>query len=67
MINAELERLHATVQTLADLCERLAADKRELATRLAESEAHNAALTPRLDMTRTRIESLIARLPEVKE
>ena len=67
MINAELERLHATVQTLADLCVRLAADERELATRLAESEAHNAVLPTRLDTTRTRIESLIARLPEVKE
>ena len=67
MINAELERLHATVQTLADLCGRLGGEKGELATRLAESEAHNAVLTTRLDTTRTRIESLIARLPEVKE
>jgi hypothetical protein len=49
---------------LIDTCGRLRADNQTLQARVAGLEAEKLALESKIDVTRTRLEALMAKLPE---
>jgi uncharacterized protein (TIGR02449 family) len=49
---------------LIGTCARLRTDNQTLQARIADLEAEKSALENKIDVTRTRLEALMARLPE---
>lgn len=62
-MNAELAQLEHAVDQVLALCQSLRADNHELRARVAGLEAERRRLIDRLDAARTRLESLVEKLP----
>jgi len=63
-VEAELNSLEAKVAQFAGLCERLRAENIALRQELAVARSDAKRLNDKIDGARTRVEQLLARLPE---
>lgn len=63
-MNAEISALEQKVEELIALCRSLRAENRELRSRLAGAEGENRQLAEKVSAARSRLEALVARLPE---
>ena len=61
---AELDILDEKISQLVKLCHRLRTDNQELRQQLAAAQSANKQLTEKIVTARTRLESLLTRLPE---
>lgn len=62
-MEAELDSLDEKLSQLVQLCHRLQTDNHELRQQLASAQSSNKRLTEKIENARTRLETLLARLP----
>jgi len=62
--NASSEQLSRQLDELFELTDLLLRENQLLKSRLSQAESHSASLEKRLSAARSRIETLISRLPE---
>jgi cell division protein ZapB len=63
-VEAEFASLESKVAQLVSLCERLRGESAELRRELAAAQQENRRLSERIEGARSRLEQLIARLPD---
>lgn len=63
-MEAEFASLESKVAQLVSLCERLRGESAELRRELAAAQQENRRLAERIEGARSRLEQLIARLPD---
>ena len=63
-MDAEFNSLEAKVAQFVGLCERLRAENHDLRQQLATAKNDAKRLNERIDGTKTKLESLLARLPD---
>jgi len=63
-VDAEFASLEAKVAQFVSMCERLRAENRELRQQLASAQNDAKRLNERIDSARSKLEQLIARLPD---
>jgi len=63
-MDAELRALEEKVGQLVELTHRLRGDNRQLRQQLAQAMNDNKRLNEKVDAAKTRLESLLSRLPE---
>lgn len=63
-MDAELRALEEKVGQLVELTHRLRGDNRQLRQQLAQAMNDNKRLSEKVDAAKTRLESLLSRLPE---
>jgi uncharacterized protein (TIGR02449 family) len=63
-MDAELASLEQKLSQLLDFCQRLRRENHALRQRLAKEQDRNKLLAERLEGARTRLSSLIERIPE---
>ena len=63
-VDAEFNSLEAKVAQFVGLCERLRAENHDLRQQLATAKNDAKRLNERIDGTKTKLESLLARLPD---
>jgi len=63
-MDAELDSLDAKIAQLVQLCHRLRKDNSELRQELVAAQVLNRQLSERIEAARTRLESLLTRIPE---
>ena len=63
-VEAELDILDEKISQLVKLCHRLRTDNQELRQQLAAAQSANKQLTEKIATARTRLETLLTRLPE---
>ena len=63
-MESEFNSLEAKVAQIVTLCERLRAENTELRQQLTTAQTDARRLTERIEGARTRIEELVARLPD---
>lgn len=66
-VEAELDILDEKISQLVKLCHRLRTDNQELRQQLAGAQSANKQLTEKIAAARTRLETLLTRLPEEGE
>lgn len=66
-VEAELDILDDKLSQLVQLCHRLRSDNRELRQQLAAAQSANKQLSEKIALARTRLETLLSRLPEEEE
>ena len=66
-VEAELDILDEKISQLVKLCHRLRTDNQELRQQLAAAQSANKQLTEKIATARTRLETLLTRLPEEEE
>jgi cell division protein ZapB len=66
-VEAELDILDEKISQLVKLCHRLRTDNQELRQQLAEAQSANKQLREKIASARTRLETLLTRLPEDEE
>jgi len=64
LMEAELDSLDVKINQLVQLCHRLRKDNHELRQQLAAVRNESKQLTEKIETARTRLESLLSRLPE---
>ncbi|MDK2122620.1 DUF904 domain-containing protein [Parachitinimonas caeni] len=62
-MDAELSSLEDRINTLAMLCQQLRTENAQLKLEMASLQASNMKLHDKVDMAKTRVEALLARLP----
>ena len=63
-MEAELNTLDEKISQLVQLCHRLRRDNNELRQQLAAAQSESKRLTDKIESARSRLESLLSRLPE---
>ena len=63
-MEAELNSLEEKITQLVQVCHRLRADNNELRQQLAAAQNQNKQLTEKIESARTRLETLLSRMPE---
>jgi cell division protein ZapB len=63
-MDAELRALEEKIGQLIELAHRLRGDNRQLRQQLAQATNDNKRLNEKVDAAKTRLESLLSRLPE---
>ena len=63
-MNAELSALESRIQEVVALCQRLREENRELRMKVADLETDNRRMTDKVAQARSRLEQLLARIPE---
>jgi len=63
-MDAELDSLDAKIAQLVQLCHRLRKDNSDLRQELSAAHVLNRQLSERIEAARTRLESLLTRIPE---
>jgi len=63
-VEAELDILDEKISQLVKLCHRLRTDNQELRQQLAAAQSANKQLSEKIATARTRLETLLTRLPE---
>lgn len=63
-MEAELDSLDEKINQLVQLCHRLRRDNHELRQQLAAATNESKQLNEKIENARTRLESLLSRLPE---
>jgi len=63
-MEAELDSLDEKINQLVQLCHRLRRDNHELRQQLAAATNESKQLSEKIENARTRLESLLTRLPE---
>jgi len=63
-MDAELDSLDAKIGQLVQLCHRLRKENSNLRQELAAAQVLNRELSERIEAARTRLESLLTRIPE---
>jgi len=63
-MEAELNSLDEKITQLVQVCHRLRADNNELRQQLAAAQNQNKQLTEKIESARTRLETLLTRIPE---
>ena len=66
-VEAELDILDEKISQLVKLCHRLRTDNQELRQQLAAAKSANKQLNEKIANARTRLETLLTRLPEEEE
>ena len=66
-VEAELDILDEKISQLVKLCHRLRTDNQELRQELAAAQSANKQLNEKIATARTRLETLLTRLPEEEE
>jgi cell division protein ZapB len=66
-VEAELDILDEKISQLVKLCHRLRTDNQELRQELAAAQSANKQLSEKITAARTRLETLLTRLPEDEE
>ena len=66
-VEAELDILDEKISQLVKLCHRLRTDNQELRQQLAAAQSANKQLSEKIASARTRLETLLTRLPEEEE
>ena len=66
-VEAELDILDEKISQLVKLCHRLRTDNQELRQELAATQSANKQLSEKIALARTRLETLLTRLPEEEE
>jgi len=66
-VEAELDILDEKISQLVKLCHRLRTDNQELRQQLAAAQSANKQLNEKIATARTRLETLLTRLPEEEE
>ena len=60
----ELKSLEEKIDQLAELCQRLRSDNKQLRQQLAQAINDNKQLSEKIDGAKTRLEALLTRIPE---
>lgn len=63
-METELSSLEEKITQLVQVCHRLRADNNELRQLLVAAQNQNKQLTEKIESARTRLESLLSRIPE---
>ena len=63
-VEAEFSALEAKVAQFVNVCERLRAENSELRQQLAAAQNDAKRLSDKIDGARTKLESLVSRLPD---
>lgn len=63
-MDEELTALEDKVRQVAEVCQQLRAENRQLRIRLAEVEEDRRRLAEKVDGARTRLEALMQQIPE---
>ncbi|MDP2135637.1 MAG: cell division protein ZapB [Sulfuritalea sp.] len=63
-MSVSLDQLEDKVDQILAVCGSLRSENQDLRAHVAGLEAEKAALTKKIDLTRERLEALMARLPE---
>lgn len=63
-MSVSLDQLEDKVDQILAICGSLRSENQDLRAHVAGLEAENAALAKKIDITRERLEALMARLPE---
>jgi len=63
-VEAEFDSLEAKVAQFVNLCERLRAENHDLRQQLAAARTDARRLTERIEGAKTKLENLLARLPD---
>jgi len=63
-MDAELDSLDGKIAQLVQLCHRLRKDNSDLRQELASAQVLNRQLSERIEAARTRLESLLTKIPE---
>lgn len=63
-VDAEFNSLEAKVAQFVGLCERLRAENHDLRQQLASARNDTKRLSERIDGAKTKLENLLARLPD---
>ena len=63
-MNVSLDQLERKVEQIVAVCASLRGENQALRAHVAGLEAEKAALAKKIDVTRERLEGLVARLPE---
>ena len=63
-MDAELKSLEGKINQFVALCQRLRTDNQQLRQQLAAIQNENKQLLDKVDDARTRLESLLAQIPE---
>lgn len=63
-VDAEFDSLEAKVSQFVSLCERLRAENQDLRQQLANARSDARRLNERIDGAKTKLEHLLARLPD---
>ncbi len=63
-MDVDISSLEQKVEKVAAFCQTLREENRELRGRVAGLESEKQVLTEKIDTARTRLEALMARLPE---
>ena len=66
-VEAELDILDDKIIQLVQLCHRLRSDNQDLRQQLAAAQSANKQLSEKIALARTRLETLLSRLPEEEE
>jgi cell division protein ZapB len=66
-VEAELDILDEKISQLVKLCHRLRTNNQELRQELAAAQSANKQLSEKIAAARTRLETLLTRLPEDEE
>jgi len=66
-VEAELDILDDKISQLVQLCHRLRSDNQDLRQQLAAAQSANKQLSEKIALARTRLETLLSRLPEEEE
>ncbi len=66
-VEAELDILDDKLSQLVQLCHRLRSDNQDLRQQLAAAQSANKQLNEKIALARTRLETLLSRLPEEEE
>jgi cell division protein ZapB len=63
-MDAELKSLEQKINQFVALCQRLRAENHELRQELAKSQSENKQLSAKIGDAKTRLENLLAQIPE---